>query len=119
MVTARIRASHPPAVQLYTVWRCTERAPRCSCAAGSVWSPGTCCTRALAEQTGLSIGVVSIIVGAVVLLLWIPMRDSARASARSPTSSSSASRWTRTLALVPDAHGLGAAASRCCSRASC
>ncbi|MFJ2027907.1 YitT family protein [Streptomyces sp. NPDC087897] len=29
----------------------------------------------LAELTGISIGVVSIIVGAVVLLLWIPMRQ--------------------------------------------
>lgn len=29
----------------------------------------------LAELTGLSIGVVSIIVGAIVLLLWIPMRQ--------------------------------------------
>ncbi|MFI9630132.1 YitT family protein [Streptomyces sp. NPDC052042] len=29
----------------------------------------------LAERTGLSIGVVSIVVGAVVLLLWIPMRQ--------------------------------------------
>lgn len=29
----------------------------------------------LAERTGLTIGVVSIIIGAVVLLLWIPMRQ--------------------------------------------
>lgn len=29
----------------------------------------------LAERTGLTIGVVSIIVGAAVLLLWIPMRQ--------------------------------------------
>ncbi|MFF8716624.1 YitT family protein [Streptomyces sp. NPDC015184] len=29
----------------------------------------------LAERTGLSIGVVSIVVGAVVLLLWIPLRQ--------------------------------------------
>ncbi|MFD5204932.1 YitT family protein [Streptomyces sp. NPDC058375] len=29
----------------------------------------------LAERTGISIGVVSIIVGAVVLLLWIPLRQ--------------------------------------------
>ncbi len=29
----------------------------------------------LAERTGLTIGVVSIVVGAVVLLLWIPLRQ--------------------------------------------
>ena len=55
-------------------WRCTARARRC-------WSrrprprPWDVLHQGLAERTGLTIGVVSIIVGAVVLLLWIPLRQ--------------------------------------------
>ncbi|MFF3755110.1 YitT family protein [Streptomyces sp. NPDC002018] len=58
----------------------------------------------LAELTGLTMGVVSIIVGAVVLLLWIPIRQR-------PGPGTVANVFVvgvamdATLALVPDAHG--------------
>ncbi|WP_326696427.1 hypothetical protein OG909_03255 [Streptomyces sp. NBC_01754] len=61
----------------------------------------------LAERTGLSIGVVSIAVGAVVLLLWIPLRQR-------PGFGTVANVFAvglamdGTLALVPDAHGIAA-----------
>ncbi|MFI1410080.1 YitT family protein [Streptomyces sp. NPDC020707] len=44
-------------------------------AAGLGLEPWGVLHQGLAERTGLTIGVVSIIVGAVVLLLWIPLRQ--------------------------------------------
>jgi uncharacterized membrane protein YczE len=58
----------------------------------------------LAERTGLSMGVVSIIVGAVVLLLWIPLRQRPGPGTVSNVFVVGVA-MDATLALVPDAHG--------------
>ncbi|MFD9876227.1 membrane protein YczE [[Kitasatospora] papulosa] len=61
----------------------------------------------LSERTGISIGVVSIIVGAVVLLLWIPIRQRPGLGTVSNVFAVGIA-MDGTLALVPDVHGLGA-----------
>lgn len=61
----------------------------------------------LAELTGLTIGVVSIFVGAVVLLLWIPLRQRPGLGTVSNVFVVGLA-MDGTLALVPDAHALGA-----------
>ncbi|MCX4785368.1 MULTISPECIES: membrane protein YczE [unclassified Streptomyces] len=61
----------------------------------------------LAERTGLSIGVVSIIVGAAVLLLWIPIRQRPGLGTVSNVFAVGIA-MDGTLALVPDVHGLAA-----------
>ncbi|MFE7325797.1 YitT family protein [Streptomyces sp. NPDC057565] len=58
----------------------------------------------LAERTGLSIGVVAIIVGAVVLLLWIPMRQRPGLGTVSNVFAIGLA-MDGTLALVPELHG--------------
>ncbi|MBC9718514.1 hypothetical protein H9Y04_38915 [Streptomyces sp. TRM66268-LWL] len=58
----------------------------------------------LAEKTGLTIGVVSIIVGAAVLLLWIPLRQRPGLGTVSNVFVVGLA-MDGTLALVPDAHG--------------
>ncbi|MFF4348568.1 YitT family protein [Streptomyces sp. NPDC001530] len=59
----------------------------------------------LAELTGLTIGVVSIIVGAAVLLLWIPLRQRPGLGTVSNVFVIGIA-MDGTLALVPDAHTL-------------
>ncbi|WP_223280968.1 YczE/YyaS/YitT family protein [Streptomyces antnestii] len=59
----------------------------------------------LAERTGISIGVVSIIVGAVVLLLWIPIRQRPGLGTVSNVFVVGLA-MDGTLALVPDVHAL-------------
>ncbi|MCX4510330.1 MULTISPECIES: membrane protein YczE [Streptomyces] len=59
----------------------------------------------LAERTGLTIGVVSIIVGAVVLLLWIPIRQKPGLGTVSNVFVIGVA-MDGTLAVVPDARGL-------------
>ncbi|MGW6394856.1 membrane protein YczE [Streptomyces sp. NPDC055103] len=59
----------------------------------------------LAEKTGLTIGVVSIIVGAAVLLLWIPIRQKPGLGTVSNVFMIGLA-MDGTLALVPDVHGL-------------
>ncbi|MEU4351342.1 hypothetical protein [Streptomyces sp. NPDC023838] len=61
----------------------------------------------IAERTGLTIGVVSIIVGALVLLLWIPIRQRPGLGTVSNVFAIGIA-MDSTLALVPDAHGLAA-----------
>ncbi|MFB7919120.1 YitT family protein [Streptomyces sp. NPDC056061] len=61
----------------------------------------------LAERTGLSIGVVSIVVGAVVLLLWIPIRQRPGLGTVSNVFVIGIA-MDGTLALVPDVHGITA-----------
>ena len=56
-------------------WCCTASAWRCSSGPISGSTRGTSSTRALAERTGLRFGWVVILVGAAVLLLWIPLRQ--------------------------------------------
>lgn len=59
----------------------------------------------LAERTGLSIGVVSIAVGAAVLLLWIPLRQRPGLGTVSNVFVVGLA-MDATLALVPDARAL-------------
>lgn len=59
----------------------------------------------LAERTGLTMGVVSIIVGAVVLLLWVPIRQRPGLGTVSNVFVVGLA-MDGTLALVPDADGL-------------
>lgn len=59
----------------------------------------------LAKLTGLTIGVVSIIVGAAVLLLWIPLRQRPGLGTVSNVFAVGLA-MDGTLALVPDAHSL-------------
>ncbi|MFF9843315.1 YitT family protein [Streptomyces sp. NPDC013740] len=61
----------------------------------------------LAERTGLTIGVVSIIVGAIVLLLWIPIRQRPGLGTVSNVFAVGLA-MDGTLALVPDMDGLPA-----------
>ncbi|MGW5863589.1 membrane protein YczE [Streptomyces sp. NPDC055239] len=61
----------------------------------------------LAELTGLSIGVVSIFIGAAVLLLWIPLRQRPGLGTVSNVFVVGLA-MDGTLALMPDAHALGA-----------
>ncbi|MGF1343500.1 YczE/YyaS/YitT family protein [Streptomyces flavovirens] len=61
----------------------------------------------LAGRTGLSIGVVSIVVGAVVLLLWIPIRQRPGFGTVSNVFAVGLA-MDGTLALVPDVRGLAA-----------
>ncbi|GAA4036327.1 hypothetical protein [Streptomyces shaanxiensis] len=59
----------------------------------------------LAERTGLTIGVVSIVVGAVVLLLWIPLRQRPGLGTVSNVFVVGVA-MDGTLALLPEAHSL-------------
>ncbi|MFF0451493.1 YitT family protein [Streptomyces sp. NPDC004609] len=59
----------------------------------------------LSERTGLTIGVVSIVVGAAVLLLWIPIRQRPGLGTVSNVFVVGIA-MDGTLALVPDARGL-------------
>ncbi|WP_433548613.1 YczE/YyaS/YitT family protein [Streptomyces sp. CA-294286] len=59
----------------------------------------------LAQRTGLTIGVVSIAVGAVVLLLWIPLRQRPGLGTVSNVVVVGLA-MDGTLALVPEVHGL-------------
>lgn len=59
----------------------------------------------LAERTGLTIGVVSIFVGAIVLLLWIPIRQKPGLGTVSNVFVIGVA-MDATLALVPDAEGI-------------
>ncbi|ROQ62962.1 putative membrane protein YczE [Streptomyces sp. 840.1] len=63
----------------------------------------------LAERTGITIGVVSIIIGAIVLLLWIPLRQRPGLGTVSNVFAVGIA-MDGTLALVPDVHGLAARA---------
>ncbi|MFI1174277.1 membrane protein YczE [Streptomyces melanogenes] len=61
----------------------------------------------IAERTGLTIGVVSIIVGALVLLLWIPIRQRPGLGTVSNVFAIGIA-MDATLSLVTDVHGLAA-----------
>ncbi|MEW1693621.1 YitT family protein [Streptomyces sp. NPDC091265] len=63
----------------------------------------------LAERTGITIGVVSIIIGAIVLLLWIPLRQRPGLGTVSNVFAVGLA-MDGTLALVPEVHGLAAQA---------
>ncbi|MFE7891039.1 YitT family protein [Streptomyces sp. NPDC057412] len=61
----------------------------------------------LAERSGLTIGVVSIIVGAIVLLLWIPLRQRPGLGTVSNVFAVGLA-MDGTLALLPETHSLAA-----------
>lgn len=71
--------------------------------AGLGLEPWNVLHQGLAELTGLTIGVVSIIVGAAVLLLWIPLRQRPGLGTVSNVFVIGLA-MDATLALVPDAH---------------
>ncbi|MEU6284342.1 hypothetical protein [Streptomyces sp. NPDC047028] len=72
--------------------------------AGLGLQPWNVLHQGLAKLTGLTIGVVSIIVGAAVLLLWIPLRQRPGLGTVSNVFAVGLS-LDGTLALVPDVHG--------------
>jgi uncharacterized membrane protein YczE len=73
--------------------------------AGLGLEPWNVLHQGLAELTGLTIGVVSIIVGAAVLLLWIPLRQRPGLGTVSNVFVVGIA-MDGTLALVPEAHTL-------------
>ncbi|MDI3406553.1 membrane protein YczE [Streptomyces cavernicola] len=73
--------------------------------AGLGLEPWNVLHQGLAELTGLTIGVVSIIVGAAVLLMWIPLRQKPGLGTISNVFVVGLA-MDGTLALVPDAHAL-------------
>uniref|UniRef100_UPI0035ABA955 membrane protein YczE n=1 Tax=Streptomyces lincolnensis TaxID=1915 RepID=UPI0035ABA955 len=73
--------------------------------AGLGLEPWNVLHQGLAELTGLTIGVVSIIVGAAVLLLWIPLRQRPGLGTVSNVFVVGIA-MDGTLAAVPEAHGL-------------
>ncbi|MET7740146.1 hypothetical protein [Streptomyces sp. NPDC005385] len=73
--------------------------------AGLGLEPWNVLHQGLAELTGLTIGVVSIIVGAAVLLLWIPLRQRPGLGTVSNVFVVGIA-MDGTLAVVPDAHSL-------------
>ncbi|MEV0640593.1 hypothetical protein AB0I77_37845 [Streptomyces sp. NPDC050619] len=73
--------------------------------AGLGLEPWNVLHQGLAELTGLTIGVVSIIVGAAVLLLWIPLRQRPGLGTVSNVFVVGIA-MDATLALVPEVHGL-------------
>ncbi|MEU9857808.1 hypothetical protein [Streptomyces sp. NPDC047974] len=75
--------------------------------AGLGMEPWNVLHQGLAGLTGLTIGVVSIIVGAVVLLLWIPIRQRPGLGTVSNVFVIGLA-MDGTLALLPDGHGLAA-----------
>lgn len=75
--------------------------------AGLGLEPWNVLHQGLAELTGMSIGVVSIFVGAAVLLLWIPLRQRPGLGTVSNVFVVGLA-MDGTLALLPEAHTLGA-----------
>ena len=73
--------------------------------AGLGLEPWNVLHQGLAELTGLTIGVVSIVVGAAVLLLWIPLRQRPGLGTVSNVFVVGIA-MDGTLALVPDVHAL-------------
>ncbi|MEV0527698.1 hypothetical protein AB0I66_30150 [Streptomyces sp. NPDC050439] len=75
--------------------------------AGLGLEPWNVLHQGLAELTGMSIGVVSIFIGAAVLLLWIPLRQRPGLGTVSNVFVVGLA-MDGTLALMPDAHALAA-----------
>ena len=70
---AELRA--PAAAARRRAVRARASRSRSRCAPGSASRRGTCSTRASPTRTGISFGVVVVLVGLVVLLAWIPLRQ--------------------------------------------
>ncbi|MEU6592746.1 hypothetical protein ABZ923_26540 [Streptomyces sp. NPDC046881] len=92
-------------VQLYSGLALFGASSALLVAAGLGLEPWNVLHQGLAELTGLSIGVVSIIVGAAVLLLWIPLRQRPGLGTVSNVFVVGLA-MDGTLALLPDARSL-------------
>ncbi|MEE4488955.1 membrane protein YczE [Streptomyces sp. BE230] len=109
--TAVPRGSHLPRrlIQLYAGLALYGASSALLVVAGLGLEPWGVLHQGLAELTGISIGVVSIIIGAIVLLLWIPLRQRPGLGTVSNVFAVGLA-MDGTLALVPEAHGLAAQA---------
>ncbi|MFF7392803.1 YitT family protein [Streptomyces scabiei] len=92
-------------VQLYTGLALYGASSALLVRAGLGLEPWNVLHQGLAELTGLTIGVVSIVVGAAVLLLWIPLRQRPGLGTVSNVFVVGIA-MDATLALVPEAHTL-------------
>ncbi|MFE3037948.1 YitT family protein [Streptomyces canus] len=92
-------------IQLYTGLALYGASSALLVEAGLGLEPWGVLHQGLAKLTGLSIGVVSIVVGAVVLLLWVPLRQRPGLGTVSNVFVVGLA-MDATLAAVPDAHGL-------------
>ncbi|WP_393055384.1 YitT family protein [Streptomyces sp. LN549] len=110
-ITAVPRGSHLPRrlIQLYAGLALYGASSALLVVAGLGLEPWGVLHQGLAERTGISIGVVSIIVGAIVLLLWIPLRQRPGLGTVSNVFAVGLA-MDGTLALVPEVHGLAARA---------
>ncbi|MFI6653405.1 YitT family protein [Streptomyces sp. NPDC050529] len=109
--TAVPRGSHLPRrlIQLYAGLALYGASSALLVVAGLGLEPWGVLHQGLAELTGISIGVVSIIIGAIVLLLWIPLRQRPGLGTVSNVFAVGLA-MDGTLALVPEVHGLAAQA---------
>ncbi|MEV0785868.1 hypothetical protein AB0I52_23470 [Streptomyces sp. NPDC050423] len=96
-------------IQLYTGLALYGASSALLVVAGLGLEPWGVLHQGLAERTGITIGVVSIIIGAIVLLLWIPLRQRPGLGTVSNVFAVGIA-MDGTLALVPDVHGLAARA---------
>ncbi|MEU9095626.1 hypothetical protein [Streptomyces sp. NPDC048428] len=110
-ITAVPRGSHLPRrlIQLYAGLALYGASSALLVVAGLGLEPWGVLHQGLAERTGISIGVVSIIIGAIVLLLWIPLRQRPGLGTVSNVFAVGLA-MDGTLALVPEVHGLAAQA---------
>lgn len=107
-ITSGLRGRHLPRrlLQLYAGLALYGASSALLVRAGLGLEPWGVLHQGLAGRTGLTIGVVSIIVGAVVLLLWIPIRQRPGLGTVSNVFVIGIA-MDGTLAVVPDVHGLG------------
>ncbi|MFD7721552.1 YitT family protein [Streptomyces sp. NPDC059814] len=96
-------------IQLYTGLALYGASSALLVVAGLGLEPWGVLHQGLAERTGITIGVVSIIIGAIVLLLWIPLRQRPGLGTVSNVFAVGIA-MDGTLALVPEVHGLAAQA---------
>ncbi|MER5280193.1 hypothetical protein ABT025_31275 [Streptomyces sp. NPDC002809] len=110
-ITAVPRGSHLPRrlIQLYAGLALYGASSALLVVAGLGLEPWGVLHQGLAEHTGISIGIVSIIIGAIVLLLWIPLRQRPGLGTVSNVFAVGLA-MDGTLALVPEVHGLAAQA---------
>ncbi|TXS47616.1 membrane protein YczE [Streptomyces sp. OR43] len=110
-ITAAPRGAHLTRrlVQLYAGLALYGASSALLVVAGLGLEPWGVLHQGLAERTGISIGVVSIIIGAIVLLLWIPLRQRPGLGTVSNVFAVGLA-MDGTLALVPEVHGLVAQA---------
>ncbi|WP_406448267.1 hypothetical protein OG782_05515 [Streptomyces sp. NBC_00876] len=111
-VTAAPRGAHLTRrlIQLYAGLALYGASSALLVAAGLGLEPWGVLHQGLAERTGISIGVVSIIIGAIVLVLWIPLRQRPGLGTVSNVFAVGLA-MDGTLALVPEVHGLAARAT--------